>query len=178
MKNVKNVFFALSLLALTACGGESETVDKNVLMHTDFDSLNGWIPASPSLTKERAHSGQYSLKVDKGQEFSLTYSAALGQLSSSRIRSIRVDAWVYLTNKDAKARWGVITKEVAGGKDLSSDGFDLQSQVKEFGKWTKVSQEFKLPAEATYTSQLVMFMWGPGLNVPVFVDDMQVTALN
>lgn len=174
---MKTLLLALSLALLTACGHNTEPDDKELLMYNDFDSLVGWIPEATSISKGQAHSGQYSLKVDKGQEFSLGFSSVLGQLSSTRLRGVRVEAWAYLPKKEDKARLGFIVKDAVGGKELLGDGLDLQEQVRESGKWIKISKEFTLPASASYNSQLLIFVWGPGLNGPVYLDDIQLTAL-
>jgi hypothetical protein len=174
---MKTILLVISLAALTACSHDNETDNKDLLMHTDFDSLVGWVPEAPSLSKGQAHSGHYSLKVDKGLEFSLGYSAVLGQMSSTRLRGVHMEAWAFLPTKDSKARLGFIVKDAVGGKDLLGDGLDLQDQVKDPGKWTKISKDFTFPATASYTSQLLMFMWGPGANGPIYLDDLQLTAL-
>lgn len=174
---MKNKVLLLPLLALAACGGSNQSPDKNVLMHNDFESLAGWLPDASGLAKEQAHSGQYSIKVEQGREYSLTYTTALGQLSSTRLRGVRMEAWAYLPDQDAKARVGFLVKDPADGKVLLGEGLDVHEQVKSYGKWTKISKEFTLPATASYTSQLVIFLWGPGVTKPIYLDDIQLTAL-
>ncbi|WP_310396172.1 hypothetical protein [Hymenobacter sp.] len=175
---MKNLFFALPMAALAACGNDDSTApSKDAILTTDFESLVGWVPDPSTITKEKAHSGLYSLKVDQNHEFSLSYSVILGQLSSTRIRGIKMDAWAYMPNKEATAKLGFILKEAAGGKDILGDGIELGSQVKEYGKWVKISKEVNFPASAGYSSQIVMFLWRAGSTGPAYVDDIQLTAL-
>lgn len=146
-------------------------------MSADFDSLIGWIPDPSTVTQEKAHSGRYSLKVEPGHDFSLTYSAVLGQLSSTRIRGVKVDAWAYMPNKDAAAMLTFVVKDVAGGKDILNDYLKLPEQVKEYGKWVKVSKEITLPPATNYSSQIVVYLWRAGATGPAYIDDIQLTAL-
>lgn len=175
---MKNILLALPLAALFACGSDDSAKDaKDVMMNADFDSLVGWVPDPSTLTKEKAHSGAYSLKVDPTHEYSLTYSNTLGQLSGTRIRGIKVDAWAYLPSKDAAANLVFVLKDNVGGQDILNEQIGLLSQVKEYGKWVQISKEISFPASANYTSQLGVYLWRASSAVPVYVDDIRVTAL-
>lgn len=176
---MKKLFFALPLLALAACGKDNSTAENpDVLMTADFDSLVGWIPDASTVTKEKAHSGAYSIKVDPSHEYSLTYTNSLGQLSSSRIRGVKLDAWAFMPNKDATAKLGFLVKDATDGKVALGEGIELKDQVKEYGKWVKISKEINFPASANYSSQIVIFLWKAGSTGPAYVDDIQLTALH
>ena len=165
-------------MVLAGCNQNTSPVyDKDTVMTSDFDSLAGWVPDPSTLTKEQAHSGSYSLKVDKNHEFSLSYSAILGQLTETRLRGIKMTSWVYMPNKEATAKMGFILKDVTGGKDILSDGIELKDQVKEYSKWVQVSKDINFPASASYSSQIVIFLWRAGATGPAYIDDIQLTAL-
>lgn len=177
---MKYLLLALaSAASLTACSGDNSTAapDKDTLMHNDFESMVGWIPDAVALTKDKAHSGVYSLKVDKQHEYSLGYNYLLGQLSPTRLRGIRVDAWAYAPEKNPAAQLRMAVNNAVGGTPIASEGIEFNSQVKEYGKWVKVSKEFDFPSTASYTSQLVIYLWSAGGTNPAYIDDIQVTAL-
>lgn len=173
---MKRVLLALPLAVLAACGGDSEATSKDVLMKCDFDVLNGWLPDRTSLTRDKAHSGVYSVKVEPGHDFSLNYLSSLGQLSSTRFRGVRFDAWVYLTDANSTAQVAFVTKETLDGKDLDKVYFDYSS-VKEYGKWVQVSKEVIFPAGTNFNSALLFYLWRAGATSPAYLDDVQLTAL-
>lgn len=177
---MKYLLFALAgAVGLSACSSGSPTAapSKDVLMHNDFESMVGWIPDPVALTKEQAHSGVYSVKVDQEHEYSLGYNYLLGQLSPTRIRGVRVEAWVYAPDHNPSAQIRVALNDAVGGKTMMNDGVEFGSQVKEFGKWVKVSKEIAFPPTANYSSQLVIYLWRGGSSSKAFMDDIQLTAL-
>lgn len=165
--------------SLSACSGKNSLAepDKDLLMHNDFETVAGWVADPATLTQEKAHSGRYSLKVDKDHPYSLTYYSLLGQLSPTRIRGVRVDAWAYKPDRDNSVQLRLGLNEAAGGKLMMGDGIAYTDQVKEPGKWVKISKEITFPPNATYSSQLVMYLWNEGGAGAGYLDDVQLTAL-
>ncbi|RZK15069.1 MAG: hypothetical protein EOO56_23670 [Hymenobacter sp.] len=174
---MKKLFLALPLVALAACGGGDSTAsDKDVLMTSDIDSMVGWLGNPSDLPKGEAHSGNYSLRVDKNHEFSPGYTAILGQLSTTKLRGVKFDAWVYATNKDASGKLEFVLKETAGGKEIMHEQVNL-NDVKDYGKWTLVSKEIIFPPNANYLSQVVIYVSRANSTSPAYVDDLKLTAL-
>lgn len=177
---MKYVLLALvGAASLTACSNDNSTATpaKDVVMHNDFESMVGWVPDATALTQEQAHSGHYSLKVDKDHEYSLGYNQLLGQLSPTRIRGVRIDAWAYTSEKDPVAQLRVALNSTIGGPTIASDGIGFNTEVKSYGKWVKVSKEFIFPPNVNYTTQLVMYLWSAGGPHRAYIDDVQLTAL-
>jgi len=177
---MKYLLLALaSAASLAACSGnKAETASaKDVLMHNDFENMAGWVSDPTPFTQEKAHSGRYSLKVDQDHEYSLGYNYLLGQLSPTRIRGVRVEAWVYLPERNNTAQIRVAVNGAAKGETIMNEGIDLNAEVKDTGRWTKVSKEFTFPTTVNYTSQLVMYLWRGGNSGKVFMDDVQISAL-
>jgi hypothetical protein len=177
---MKYILLALfGAASLTACSSENSTAtsNKDVLMHNDFESMVGWVPDPTALTQDEAHSGHYSLKVDEQQEYSLNYKNLLGYLSPTRIRGVRVEAWVYASTQNPSAQIRVALNEAAGGTTIMNDGIGFASQVKDSNKWVKVSKEVLFPSTANYTSQLVIYLWRGDGSSKAYIDDIQLTAL-
>ena len=175
-------YFLLALAgaaSLSACTSKDSSAepDKDSLMHNDFEMVAGWVTDPTTLTQEQAHSGHYSLKVDKDHAYSLTYYSLLGQLSPTRIRGVRVDAWAYEPDKDNSVQLRVGINDTAGGKVIMGDGIAYNDQVSEPGKWVKISKEITFPANATYNSQLVMYLWNGSGTGAGYLDDVRLTAL-
>lgn len=174
---MKKLFLALPLVALAACGGkDSATSDKDVLMTSDIDGMVGWLSNPSDLPKGEAHSGSYSLRVDQNHEFSPGYTAILGQLSSTRLKGIKVEAWVYATDKNSAGKLEFVVRDAAGGKEIFRDQTIL-SEVKNYGKWELVTKEITLPPSANYLSQIVIYLSRAGATSPAYVDDFKLTAI-
>lgn len=162
---------------LTACSSpDTESNSTNLLLRNDFDSLAGWTGAeSPSLTRERAHSGQYSIKTDKDLEYSLTYVNLLGRLSPVRLTKIKVAAWVFAA-KPGNAQLTVqLTRSLQDNTTIFNQSLDLGETVKKPGEWTYVSKVFALPADISSANQLRIFVWRASAAEPVYLDDLVVT---
>lgn len=174
---MKKLFLALPLAVLAACGGkDSATSDKDVLMTSDIDGMVGWMSNPSDLPKGEAHSGNYSLRVDQNHEFSPGYTAILGQLSSTRLRGIKLEAWVYATNKNSRGKLEFVVRDAAGGKEIFRDQTIL-SDVKDYGKWELVSKDIMLPPTANYLSQIVIYVSRAEATSPAYVDDIKLIAI-
>jgi hypothetical protein len=113
--------------------------------------------------------------VDQTHEFSPGYTAVLGKLSPTRIRGVKLEAWVYATDKNATGKLEFVVKE-GGGQELLRDQTRLE-EVKEYGKWVPVSKEIIFPAATNYSSQIVIYVSRAGASSPAYVDDIKLTAL-
>ena len=175
---MKKLFFLLPLTLLAACSGNSAgpAVDTDILMTSDIDGAVGWVADPNALTKGEAHSGQYSLRVDQAHTFSPGYTAIMGKLSPAHLRGVKLEAWVYATDKNAKGKLELVVNEAPGGKELVHD----QTRIDEagaFGKWVKVSKNIIFPSTVTYSSQLVIYVSRAEATSPAYVDDLKLTAL-
>ncbi|WP_201977645.1 carbohydrate binding domain-containing protein [Hymenobacter rubidus] len=172
-----------SLVALTVagCGGsDSSAADPSLLVSCDFDTLAGWLPEAQSgmLSRDKAHSGRYAIKVEPGHDYSLSYKAPLGQLHETRVKKIKVTAWAFVPTADAKASLVVTVgnSDPANDKPLMWDAVEVNS-TKDTGKWTEVSKEFTIPDNAMPTSPLGVYLWRTGGSQPVYLDDLRIKAV-
>jgi hypothetical protein len=161
---------SLGFLFLASSCSTKTTKPENVLTSNDFESLDGWGVDHPSLTREKAHSGQYSIKIQRGIDYSLTYSNLLGKISPSKIHKINVSGWVYTT----KPTGASLTVELTDGTAFNQ-GISLGSKVKKPGEWTEISQVFELPASTAATNRIKIYMWGTSADEVVYLDDLLVT---
>ena len=179
MKKVLCSIGALAALTLAGCGGNNESViDPNVLVNANFDTLAGWIPdaMSGTLTREKAHSGSYALKVDGTHEYSLGYTAPLGNLSGTRIKKIKVSAWTFLTaGASASLVVTVGNPATPAEKPLIWEGISL-SKSAAAGKWVEVDRVITLPENILPTYTLGLYLWREGGgSQAVYLDDLRVT---
>jgi hypothetical protein len=179
---MKKTFFsllALAALGLASCGKQDGGAgDPNTIIDNNFDTLAGWVPEpqNATLTKEKAHSGLYSLKVDGAHEYSMGYHEQLGKLSQQRFKSINVSAWAFVPAAGSNA-----TLVVAATNPTSTDqkpmlweGIDLNKE-KVYGKWIEIKKTINMPEGALPTTDLTLYLWRTGGDQAVFLDDLHVT---
>jgi hypothetical protein len=171
------LFLATAFLA--SCSGSNSTsaTGADVLAGNDFESLDGWAPPSPSLTRDLAHSGKYSVKIDGNTEFSLGYSAPLGKLSNVRIQKIKIQAWAYMVSANSKARLGIQLIDNNTNKEIFGDGINYGDQIKQYGAWTEITKEVTLPSNITATQVFKLFLWRSGASDTAYLDDVRITKV-
>ena len=180
MKKLLCSIGALAALTLAGCGGSNESViDSNVLVDANFDTLVGWIPEAMSgtLARGKAHSGNYALKVDGTHEYSLGYTAPLGNLSGTRVKKIKVSAWTFLPAAGASATLVVTVGNPAtpAEKPVMWEGLSL-GKLATPGKWVEVSKVITLPENILPTYTLGLYLWREGsASQPIYLDDLRVT---
>ena len=178
---MKKTLFSLGILGalLSACSkSEPEASDNaKVITANDFESVDGWMPTVPSLTRDQAHSGKYSIRVDGNTEFSLGYGNLLGKVSPTKLRKLNVEAWVYAPSAKSQARLGVQVTDPVTGKEIFGDGITITDQVKEYKKWVKISKEIVLPENITATQVLKVFLWRASASDAAYMDDIRVVAV-
>ncbi len=176
MSRTSSAAWLLLLLALAACGGNNSPTDEMTLSGNDYDHLEGWVPAGtvPFLTKEKAHSGAYSARINGAVEFAGGFTNLLGKLSSTRLKKITIKAWVLLPSKDAKAKLVVSLDNIAPDKNLKYEAIDLVPAANKFGSWVAVTKTIEVPTEATYNTQLKVYLWRAESSQPVYLDDLEI----
>ena len=174
---MKHVIYSLFLLTLAACGSREDGTPANQLASNDFESVEGWAgDASPaSLTKDKSHSGRYSVRVGPGVDFSMGYTNTLNLVSTIRLKKIKVHAWVWIPDRNAAASLVTqITNPADGNKAIMWQGMDLIAKAKKFSKWVEIEQEYTLPETVTANSKLYCYMWRGSSPSSVYLDDLQI----
>ncbi len=162
----------------TACsrGDAKSEADPNQLFATGFENLEGWVIPNPSLTREKAHSGLYSVKTDPNIEYSLTYNNELGRLSPQRLNKFRLTAWVFNDKAEPAQLVLQITRSAEDNSNVLYEKIDLSQAVKA-GEWTEVSKEITLPAEAAANNPIKIYLWRSGSTLPTYLDDLALTVV-
>lgn len=175
---MKHLLYAALAFTLWGCGGATPSHSDNVLASNDFESLDGWIggEVGPSLTKDQAHSGVYSVKVDPKVEYSMGYANPLSRLSSSRVQKLKLHGWVFLPSDKAGAQLVTQLQNPGDPKPLLWDGMDLLSEgkAKGYNKWIEFEHVIPVPEASTYNTQLKIYLWKANSAQPVYLDDLQL----
>ena len=183
---MKKIATLLGLSLLGACSSDNAagpSIDANTITFNNFESGGGWSNEpnrnNPSLVaKGKAHSGQYALRVDKDHEFSLTFDMPLGQISSSKFKTVHLDAWVFMHSDKATGTIGLQIMQPDGSAAVGGDDLKFRDVVKKYNEWVPVSKDFTLPDNITSAQHLRVFMWRADASEEVLLDDVKLSIKN
>ncbi|WP_046247402.1 carbohydrate binding domain-containing protein [Hymenobacter terrenus] len=178
---MKKIIYSCLALTLAACGEQSYK-SANSLAYNDFESVDGWLAGAqvPSLTKEKAHSGSYSVKVSVGNDFSMGYNNLLGKISSGRLRKVKVQGWVFLPDDKTNAVLVTVLADVKNpqaNKTILWEGINLLKAANSYNKWVKVEKEIVIPETATASDQMLVYLWRNDSAQPAYLDDLEISRI-
>ena len=176
---MKKIPAAALLLALAGCADNAAKAPANQITFNDFEAVEGWSAGEPvpSLTKERAHSGTYALRVGNGVDFRLGYRNVLGKISTARLHKLTIQAWVFVPGPQAEC---VLVTQVLGNeqnKNVFWDGLKIKEATKTVGKWVLIEKEITLPPTATPETQLLVYLWRSNSPQPTYLDDLRISRV-
>jgi hypothetical protein len=164
-------------LLLGACNNSDVADDDQVMINTGFDELIGWVDNGVgSLTKEDAYNGRYSWSVGAGREYSLTFVYPLGELTTSKPRKLRIQAWVKTDQVTTLARMVI---EVGNPNSTERTFWKPLPvfAVNEPNKWVKSETEVELPADITSNQTLHVYLWANNAATPVYLDNLRISKI-
>ncbi|MBF9235837.1 hypothetical protein I2I05_00365 [Hymenobacter sp. BT683] len=171
------------LLGLSQCRARTDDPDvvrEHVIFENDFEQMPGWLPVpDSSLTTERAHSGRYSVRVDKKHPFSVTYRLTLRDGFSKRPRRLRLSAWAWVEGPLEEGRLIFLLNPpnaVEGMPAIFSTHLFLADKWP-YKRWTYISRDINLPPEIASDAQIVVFLWHFSANHPLYADDWKLTEI-
>jgi len=173
------LFPALVISALAGCRSDNSTTGSHAAVYNDFESMSGWVPDAqlPSLSRDVAHSGHYSLRAGAGAEYSMSFKKPLHQAFDTQPTKIKISVWALLSTPEAKGTLvlTITNPNTPDAKPLLWTGVNLFEAVKVPNKWTEVSQTIELPATATPESIITVYLWG-NTQQPVYIDDIAMKS--
>lgn len=174
---MKKHLLPLLTLLLVSCSESDDADTGSSIMKNDFESLAGWIPANGSLNAEQAHSGKYSIKVDKGQEYSMGFSDFLGKVSAHKPRKVKLSCWAYLSSSNSGAQYQIQILDPVTGQRIFQDGITLANEVRTPRTWMKVEKVIDLPENVAYTHEIRTFLWLASPQEPAYIDDVALSIV-
>jgi hypothetical protein len=160
------------LLFCFSCGKSSYTEGKYFY---NFDDLSPYIKNNSTLVKEAAKSGEYCLRVDSATTYGLTFRQRIGDLTSSAVNNVKLNAWVKCRQIDFLTGRLVCSVESPDGKCLYWEGQDLIYTVYEANKWTEITAQFDISKFNNVNNILVIYPLNPKGSDYLF-DDLSVSV--
>ncbi|MBO3271899.1 hypothetical protein [Hymenobacter defluvii] len=170
------------VLAMTACKSRpahQDDVHEYVILDEDFEQLGSWLTEpAPTLTKERAHSGRYAVKVDKEHPYSITYRLTLNKAFKTRPHRVRLSAWVWVARSSDQAQ---LVFSLNSPTSNTPPIFTTRIYIGDnwpFKRWVHLSRDIDLPPEFSSESQIVIYLWHCAAQNPVFADDWKLIEIH
>jgi hypothetical protein len=167
-------WFGLGTLFISSCSRDT-VYGNGVLMRSDFDHLTGWIGDTSSLTRDKAHSGAYSLVVKPGAARSLGYDAVLGQLCSSRPDKLYVSAWVMRTGNQNATKLVVEIKDPDANNQVFREDIDLGKEVQKLDTWQRLEHAVAVPPKVSANAHIMLYLSGAEAGQPTYLDDLALS---
>jgi hypothetical protein len=176
---MKPILLLLCAVLLVSCteSASDDSANAKYIMKNDFESLAGWLPANNSLTTEQAHSGKYSIKVDKSQEYSMGFGDLLSKVTSRKPHRVNLSGWAYLPSNKATAHYQLQILDPSTGQSIFQDGIILSDQIQAYKTWMKVEKEIDLPENIVSAYEIRVYLWRASAEEPTYIDDVALKII-
>ncbi|MBD2723438.1 hypothetical protein [Hymenobacter armeniacus] len=178
---MRNSIFLTALSLLAACRSDSNSAarsgtDASVLATADFEQSIGWGNAdAASLTTEKAHSGQWSVRVKPEVAFSYTYSRQLRDLSPTPLTRLVLEGQVLRVAAGSTAKLVVqVNASPTDDTKVFYAALPVEQDVPKFGEWTAVRLPINLPTSATGANNIKIYLWNDQGTAPTYLDDVRL----
>ncbi|HTB05897.1 MAG TPA: hypothetical protein VK806_03015 [Bacteroidia bacterium] len=155
------------LILLAAC---SQPKQGGLIYYNDCESIKGW--TTVTLSKEKAHSGVYSNKIDTIHPYGLGTRLLFKDISDKKIQTVKVNAWVFLKPR-AKGKFVMEIRNHEGNTVLW-DSYSYNYNTMETNNWHFVSKDFKVTDLASDLENTVAVYPMSDGKPDFYVDDIQV----
>lgn len=172
MKNLFKLFTSIGIIALIAsCGGE-EKKNSPLNFTNDFEYLRHWAGKNVRFSKI-AHSGNASNIIDTINPYGVSFEPQYKDISLGTLKSVKISAWVYFTEKNCKGQIVVAAGPGGGQPTKLWNGIVLENTVLEPKTWTKVESILDLPATLGKEDFFSIYGWCNG-KYPFYIDDFEL----
>ena len=149
----KSIYFICILFVLmnNSCRNNSK-----LSFSQDFEQMAGW-EQTPTLVKEKGHSGLYFTRTGLEYEFSKSFALRLGDISTEKVRRIDMGAWIRISEPAAKAK--LVLSIESGDSAVFWQAIDTESASPKPGEWTRLYFTFDLPDDFQPDYVVKMYLW-------------------
>ncbi|HOY30605.1 MAG TPA: hypothetical protein PKW80_01880 [Bacteroidales bacterium] len=168
------VVITCAIVLFSACSDNKEEKNENKAGVTCFSSdmeNTGWINQT-TLTRETAHSGKFSSRVDSVQQYSFGFRDFFKNINDTLPEKVDVSFWILYPQKDIKSTMVISIDSVE--KNIFWQGTDLKDSVQVPNQWKEIKTTIELPENIMQTDRIAIYIWGTDKK-SFYIDDMKVT---
>ncbi len=176
MKNLKILSVIIGAMILfSACSGNKEEVkNENKAVAGVFSSdleATGWMNLF-TLSKDVAHSGRYSSRVDSINQFSFGFREFASIIADTIPKKVDIDFWMLCLQTGIKSTLVLSIDSV--DKNIFWHGIELADSVKAPNKWQEIKATVDLPENIMATDKISIYVWNKEKRT-FYIDDLKVT---
>jgi hypothetical protein len=156
-KNLHYVILLVVMVMFVSCSEKNKPVEHEpgtILVANDLENM-AWINLQ-TLSKDVAHSGRFSSRLDSLTEFSFGYSNTFSNLSDTLPFSVDVSLWIYYP--ELKINSSLVISIDSVNKNIFWKGIPLIDSIKTANQWQKINVTFELPKKIMPTDQLRIYV--------------------
>ena len=167
------LFISTAVLLFSGCSTQETKVNEPKLMSYNNTELDDWNGLFTIKQSDNAHSGRNVAFVDAATEYSMGYLKSFENISKSKLDSVAFSYWIFCKDNKAKAKTVMSIDLPDNAKNLFWAGNPIQDKVKEYSKWVKITESFKLPPNIEPKSILKLYVWNNSKE-EILLDDFKV----
>jgi len=162
-----------AVLLIAACSGGKDKDAKvpGVTTFTNDMESTGWINQY-TLSKEIAHSGKFSSRIDSIMQYSFGFSEFFKNISDTLPEQVNIDLWLLYPQTGINSTLVVSIDSI--GKSIFWTGQELKDSVKTANQWKEVKTSFTLPVNIMPTDKISIYVWNKDKKA-FYIDDMKVS---
>ncbi len=167
------LFISSAVILFSGCSAPETKVNEPILMSYNNTEPNDWNSLYTIKKSDNAHSGMNVAFVDASTEYSMGYLKSIENISKSKLDSVTFSYWAFCKDNKAKAQTVISIDLPDNAKNLFWAGHPMQDKVKEYNKWIKITESFKLPPNIDTKSVLKLYVWNNSKE-EILLDDFKV----
>jgi hypothetical protein len=149
---------------------ELQHLDKKLSFSNDFDTT-GVMRPDQGFSTEVAHSGKYSIRLDKKVNFSPGFTVYGSAMAGIKRPMIHASVMICLRDKNTDAVLVIAYKN--GEQQYNWHGIPLKDKVNKVKEWSKVDIVEELPLLRSATDKMQVYIYSTS-EPPVYIDDLLV----
>jgi len=155
---------------------KKEPIRKESRIRTnDFEDKEG--KDSSFYSRDFAHSGSCSLKMDSLIQFSPAFRISYHELNKNKYNRCQAEVWVYPVHPLSETPCSLVINFENKGNAIKYQAYDLNNPLNSkklrLNHWNKIVVNYFVPKPRYKTDQLVIYIWNRGKKV-IYFDDLKV----
>jgi len=162
------LLITIALIFVACKNNKSENAQGTKVFQSNLDEQS--YMNMHTFSKEVAHSGKISSKIDSLNPYSFGFNNSFSSISDTIPLSVDVSFWAYTTKPGMNANLVFTIDSV--NKGLYWEGVKLHDSIKVANQWKEIKAQFKIPKKAIPTDIIKIYVWSID-PAACYIDDMK-----
>jgi hypothetical protein len=176
-KNLHYLLLLVIVVVFSACSGNKSGNGTgepgSKLITSDLENVS-WINQN-SLSREKAHSGNFCAKLDTLFPYSFGYQNTFNNLSDTLPSSVDVSVWILYPQ--LKISGCVVISIDSIGKNIYWKGIQINDSIKTVNQWQEIKVSFEIPKKVMPTDFIKIYVYNTDKRT-FYMDDLTLLFHN